>query len=35
MLLSDFRTVNNWFYENFMVLDPGKCHLMPNWQGQS
>ena len=26
MLLSDFRTVNNWFYENFMILNPGKCH---------
>ena len=21
MLLSDFRTVNNWFYENFMILN--------------
>ena len=29
MLLSDFRTVNNWFYENFMILNPGKCHFMP------
>ena len=28
MLLSDFRTVNNWFYENFMILNPGKCHFM-------
>ena len=24
MLLSDFRVVNNWFYENFMILNPGK-----------
>ena len=28
MLLSDFRTINNWFYENFIILNPGKCHLM-------
>ena len=28
MLLSDFRTVNNWFYENFMILNLGKCHFM-------
>ena len=28
MLLSDFRAVNNWFYENFMILNPGKCHFM-------
>ena len=28
MLLSDFRTVNKWFYENFMMLNPGKCHFM-------
>ena len=28
MLLSDFRAVNNWFYESFMVLNPGKCHFM-------
>ena len=28
MLLSDFRTVNNWFYESFMILNPGKCHFM-------
>ena len=28
MLLSDFRTVNSWFYENFMILNPGKCHVM-------
>ena len=28
MLLSDFRRVNNWFYENFMILKPGKCHSM-------
>ena len=28
MLLSDFRTVNNWFYENFMILNPGNCCFM-------
>ena len=25
MLLSDFRAVNNWFYENLMIINPGKC----------
>ena len=28
MLLSDFRALNNWFHENFMILNPGKCHSM-------
>ena len=28
MLLSDLKTVNNWFYEKFMILNPGKCHFM-------
>ena len=28
MLLFDFGTVNNWFYEDFMILNPGKCHFM-------
>ena len=28
MLLSSFTTVNNCFCENFMILDPGKCHFM-------
>ena len=28
MLLSNFTTVNNWFYENFMILNLGKCHFM-------
>ena len=28
MLLSNFRTVNNWFHENFMILNPGKCHFI-------
>ena len=31
MLLSDFRAVNNWFYENFMILNPGNFF----WQGHS
>ena len=28
MLSSSFRTINNWFYENFIILNPGKCHFM-------
>ena len=24
-LSTNFRTVSNWFYENFMILNPGKC----------
>ena len=28
MLLSNFRTVNNWFCKIFMILNPGKCHFM-------
>ena len=28
MLLSNFTTVNNWFYENFMILNLEKCHFM-------
>ena len=28
MLLSDFKAVHNWFYENLMILNPGKCHFM-------
>ena len=28
MLISNFRTVNNWFYENFMVLNPGKYNFV-------
>ena len=28
MILSDFRAVNNWFYESFMILNHGKCHFM-------
>ena len=28
MLLSSFRAENNWFYEYFMTLNPGKSHFM-------
>ena len=28
MLLSDFRTLNNWFYENVLIFNPKKCHFM-------
>ena len=28
MLLSDFRTLNNWFYEKVLILNPKKCHFM-------
>ena len=28
ILSSDFRSANNWFYENLMILHPGKCHFM-------
>ena len=28
MILSDFRTINNWIYENFLILNPGKCHFI-------
>ena len=28
MLSSDLKIVNNWFYENFMISNPGKCHFM-------
>ena len=28
LLLLDFETVNNWFYENFTILNPGKSHYM-------
>ena len=28
LLLLDFEIVNKWFYENFMVLNPGKSHYM-------
>ena len=28
LLLLDFEIVNNWFYENFMILNPEKSHYM-------
>ena len=28
ILSSDFRVVNDWFYENFMVLNPEKSYFM-------
>lgn len=27
-LLFDFRTVNKWFYENFITWNTGKYHFM-------
>ena len=28
LLSSDFKIVENWFFENYMVLNPGKCNFM-------
>ena len=28
VLLNDFKVVTEWFYENYMVLNEGKCHFM-------
>ena len=28
LLLLDFEIMNNWFYENFMILNPGKSYYM-------
>ena len=28
VLVNDFRAVKEWFYENFMILNPNKCHYM-------
>ena len=28
LLLLDFEIMNNWFCENFMILDPEKSHYM-------
>ena len=33
MFLSDFRTLNNWFHENFLILNPEKCHFMSIGKG--
>ena len=27
-LVKDFQTVINWFYENYTILNTGKCHYM-------
>ena len=27
-LQTDFRTLKVWFYDNFLVLNPKKCHFM-------
>ena len=27
MLLNDFNVVTEWFFENYMVLNTGKCHF--------
>ena len=27
-LWHDFATVSEWFYENYMVLNPDKCHFL-------
>ena len=28
MLSSDFMIVENWFFESYMILNPGKCYFM-------
>ena len=28
ILVKDFRAVKEWFYENFKILNPNKCHDM-------
>ena len=28
MLSSDFMIVGNWCFENYMILNPGKCYFM-------
>ena len=28
MILSNFRTLNNWFYENVLIFNPKKCYFM-------
>ena len=33
ILLSTFRTLNNWFYENVLILNPVKCHFMSIGKG--
>ena len=31
-LLLDFEIVNNWFCENFMILNPEKSHYIMSWK---
>ena len=28
MLSSDFMIAEDWFFENYMILNPGKCYFM-------
>ena len=28
MLSSDFMIVEDWFFENYMILNPGRCYFM-------
>ena len=28
ILRKDFETLSNWFYDNYMILNPSKCHYM-------
>ena len=28
MLSSDFMIVEKWFFENYMILNPGRCYFM-------
>ena len=28
MLKKNFELLQGWFYENYMVLNPGKCHYL-------
>ena len=32
MLLSDFMIVEDSFFENYMILNPGKCYFYVYWQ---
>ena len=27
-LNKNFKQITNWFYDNYMILNPGKCHYM-------
>ena len=27
-LIKNFKQITKWFYENYMILNPGKCHYM-------